>query len=61
MRNIPGAVRLLLTATVLAASSAHGQTIDRARQLLTEAYNWFTEGFDLPDQQEARQLLAVLG
>ncbi|MEK7401785.1 MAG: tetratricopeptide repeat protein [Gemmatimonadota bacterium] len=33
MRNIPGAVRLLLTATVLAASSAHGQTIDRARQL----------------------------
>jgi len=34
---------------------------DRARQVLTEAYNWFTEGFDMPDQQEGLQLLAELG
>jgi class 3 adenylate cyclase/predicted ATPase len=34
---------------------------DRARQVLTKAYNWFTEGFDMRDQQEARQLLAELG
>jgi predicted ATPase len=28
-----------------------------ARQLVTEVYNWFTEGFDTPDVQAARTLL----
>ncbi len=33
---------------------------DDARQLLTEIYSWFTEGFDTADLQEARALLEVL-
>jgi predicted ATPase len=31
-----------------------------ARQLLTEVYTWFTEGFDTVDLREARALLAAL-
>jgi predicted ATPase len=31
-----------------------------ARQLLMESYNWFTEGFDTADLQEARVLLEEL-
>ena len=30
---------------------------DEARTMLSEIYNWFTEGFDLPDLQEAKALL----
>ena len=30
---------------------------DQARQLLTELYSWFTEGFETPDLQEARMWL----
>ena len=30
---------------------------DQARQLLTEIYSWFTEGFETPDLQEARMWL----
>jgi len=33
---------------------------DAARQLLAEVYNWFTEGFDTADLQEARALLEEL-
>jgi predicted ATPase len=33
---------------------------DEARQMLAEIYNWFTEGFDTKDLQEARELLAAL-
>jgi class 3 adenylate cyclase/tetratricopeptide (TPR) repeat protein len=36
-----------------------GET-NEARQILAEIYNWFTEGFDLPDLQEARALLDEL-
>jgi predicted ATPase len=31
-----------------------------ARQLLTQVYGWFTEGFDTADLQEAKALLEVL-
>ena len=31
-----------------------------ARQLLTEIYNWCTEGFDTKDLQEAKALLTEL-
>jgi len=31
-----------------------------ARQLLSEIYDWFTEGFDTPDPQEAKALLEGL-
>jgi predicted ATPase len=33
---------------------------DEARPMLAECYNWFTEGFDTPDLQEARALLEQL-
>jgi len=33
---------------------------DEARALLAEIYNWFIEGFDLPDLQEAKALLNEL-
>jgi DNA-binding SARP family transcriptional activator/predicted ATPase len=34
--------------------------IDEARQVLSEIYGWFTEGFDTPDLREARGLLEEL-
>ena len=34
--------------------------VDEARQMLSEVYGWFTEGFDTPDLQEARTLLSAL-
>jgi adenylate cyclase len=33
---------------------------DEARQVLGDVYNWFTEGFDTADLQEAKALLDVL-
>ena len=33
---------------------------DTARQLLAEVYDWFSEGFDTADLQEARALLHAL-
>jgi tetratricopeptide (TPR) repeat protein len=33
---------------------------DEARTILTEIYNWFTEGFDLPDLKDAKVLLEEL-
>ena len=33
---------------------------DEARELLAEVYDWFTEGFDTADLQEARALLDEL-
>jgi len=33
---------------------------DEARTMLGEIYNWFTEGFDLPDLKEAKTLLEEL-
>jgi integrase len=37
-----------------------GKTVE-AHQLLSEIYNWFTEGFDTKDLQEAKALLEELG
>jgi predicted ATPase len=33
---------------------------DEAREMLTEIYGWFTEGFDTADLQEAKALLEEL-
>jgi predicted ATPase len=33
---------------------------DEARTMLGEIYNWFTEGFELPDLKDARALLDEL-
>jgi hypothetical protein len=35
--------------------------VDEARQLLEDSYQWFTEGFDTKDLQEAAVLLRALG
>jgi predicted ATPase len=34
---------------------------DEARELLAPVYDWFTEGFDTADLQEAKALLEELG
>jgi predicted ATPase len=34
---------------------------DEARAMLSEIYNWFTEGFDTADLKDARALLGDLG
>ena len=33
----------------------------KAHELLSDIYNWFTEGFDTKDLQEAKGLLKELG
>ena len=33
---------------------------DEARAMLAEIYDWFTEGFDLPDLKDAKALLDEL-
>jgi hypothetical protein len=33
---------------------------DEARTMLTDIYNWFTEGFDTPDLKDAKSLLQEL-
>jgi len=33
---------------------------DEARAILADIYNWFTEGFDTADLQEAKALLEAL-
>src|SRR5262249_2393095 len=35
--------------------------LDAARTMLADVYNWFTEGFDTKDLQEAKTLLEELG
>ena len=35
--------------------------LSQARQALSDIYDWFTEGFDTPDLQEALTLLVELG
>jgi len=34
---------------------------EEARQVLVAVYNWFTEGFDTADLQDAKALLEALG
>jgi len=34
---------------------------DEARQVLGDVYDWFTEGFDTADLQDAKALLDALG
>jgi predicted ATPase len=35
-------------------------TLAEAHQMLSEVYNWFTEGFDTKDLQEAKALLEAM-
>jgi class 3 adenylate cyclase/predicted ATPase len=50
----------LRAATSLARLWCDQNRADEARALLTDVYNWFTEGFDTPDLQDARRLLDEL-
>jgi len=38
----------------------HGKS-GEARAMLSDIYNWFTEGFDTPDLKDAKALLEELG
>jgi predicted ATPase len=51
----------LRAATSLARLWQQQNNVDEARQLLEEIYNWFTEGFDTKDLQDAAALLSELG
>jgi len=48
---------LLLRLTVMGND---GGVVDEARAMLTEIYNWFTEGFDTADLKDAKALLDEL-
>ena len=51
----------LRTATSLARLWQQQGKHEEARQLLGDAYGWFTEGFDTADLQDAKALLDELG
>jgi class 3 adenylate cyclase/tetratricopeptide (TPR) repeat protein len=50
----------LQTTTSLARVLARQGRRDEARTILAAIYNWFTEGFDLPDLKDAKMLLDEL-
>jgi predicted ATPase len=53
-------LRATMSLARLMAQQQH-QDEDEARSVLTEVYNWFTEGFDTADLKEAKALLEELG
>ena len=50
----------LRAATCLARLWQHQDKRKEAQDLLAPVYNWFTEGFDTADLEEARDLLDAL-
>jgi tetratricopeptide (TPR) repeat protein len=50
----------LRATTSLARLLAKQRKYDKARAMLAEIYNWFTEGFDTPDLKDAKTLLDEL-
>ena len=57
----PGLQAFELRATVsLAHLLRETNRRDEARTILTEIYNWFTEGFDTADLKDAKALLKEL-
>ena len=50
----------LRTSVSLARLLRDMHRLDEARTMLSEVYNWFTEGFELPDLKEAKELLEEL-
>jgi predicted ATPase len=53
------ALELRATMSLARLCQAQGKQ-EEACQMLTAIYSWFTEGFDTPDLQEAKALLAAL-
>ncbi len=64
LRAVMSLVRLRQQqATQSESRTTHHETrtrLDEAHQLLSEIYDWFTEGFDTKDLQEAKALLHQL-
>jgi len=64
LRAVMSLVRLRQQqATPYATRNTQHETRSRlaeAHQMLSEIYNWFSEGFDTKDLQEAKALLATL-
>jgi predicted ATPase len=50
----------LRATTSLARLFKEQNKTDEARKMLAEIYNWFTEGFDTSDLQDAKKLLDEL-
>ena len=50
----------LRTTTSLARLWQHQGKLHEARDILSEIYDWFTEGFETKDLQEAKRLLEEL-
>jgi predicted ATPase len=50
----------LRATTSLARLLAKQGNLDKARAMLAEIYNWFTEGFDTADLKDAKALLGEL-
>ena len=53
-------VRLVRPLRLGAPAVAQFQPPGRARTMLSEIYNWFTEGFDTADLKDAKALLDEL-
>ena len=51
----------LRTTVSLARVLRDTDRFDEAQTMLAEIYNWFSEGFDLPDLKDAKALLDELG
>ena len=51
----------LRATTALARLLAREEHFEKARTMLAEIYDWFTEGFDTADLKDARALLEELG
>jgi predicted ATPase len=64
LRAVMSLVRLRQQQTTRQASRPTSRTtrtlLDQARDMLSEVYHWFTEGFDTKDLQEAKALLIQL-
>src|SRR4029453_17304540 len=65
LRAVMSLVRLRQQQTAQSATrTTHHETrarLDEAHIMLSDLYNWFTEGFDTKDLQEAKALLEDLG
>ena len=51
--------RLVSTSSIARLLAKQGKR-DEARKMLSEIYNWFTEGFDTADLKDAKTLLDEL-
>jgi hypothetical protein len=58
--NVLMSFMILLVCSWVALASDAGNRCDEAHAVLSEIYNWFTEGFDTADLKDAKALLDEL-